>query len=184
LSGDDRALIPEIGREAGGAMPKTGPETAAARFPGELNGPQRRRLDVTCIYIDSLLCDIEHALHSATSQSPFPRYVVDITPEQAGVIEDHISRLRSQLLKTLAWQHMKPAAAEIPVTRSVLTDLAFVDIAIEELKPKYLRGSGAVPEDAVNELNGVIHELRSVLKDMEEYVRHELKANPESKVKL
>ncbi|MGD0787367.1 MAG: hypothetical protein ABR898_05235 [Terracidiphilus sp.] len=164
-------------------MPETGPQAARTRQPGELNDAQLRRLLITCKYIDSLLCDIEHALHSAASESPFPRYVVDLTPAQTRVIEDHIRGLRSQLLRTLAWQHMKPEAPEIPVSRSVMTDLAFVDIAIEELKPRYLRGCGAVPEDAVDELNGVIRELRSLVQSMDSYVRHGLGANPESKAK-
>ena len=155
-------------------MPEAGPEAARMRQPGELNDAQQRRLLITCKYIDSLLCDIEHALHTAASESPFPRYVVDITPAQTQVIEDHIRGIRAQLLQTLAWQHMKPEPPEIPVTRSIATDLAFVDIAIEELKPRHLRGSGAVPEDAVEELNGVIHELHSLLKSMDSYVRHEM----------
>ncbi len=141
---------------------------------GKLNEPQQRRLVITCRYIDSLLCDIENALHSATSKSPFPRYAVDVTPEQALEIEGHISRLRAQLLRTLAWQEIKPEPPEIEVTRLITTDLAFVDIAIEELKPKHLRGCGAVPADAVDELNSTINELSAIVKSMESYVRQEL----------
>ena len=112
------------------------------QYHGKLNEPQQRRLVITCKYIDSLLCDIENALHSAASKSPFPRYVVDVTPEQALEIEGHISRLRAQLLRTLALAAIKPEPPEIEVTRLITTDLAFVDIAIEELKPKHLRGCG------------------------------------------
>jgi len=60
------------------------------------------------------------------------------------------------------------------VTRSITTDLAFVEIAIEELKPRHLRGCGAVPADAVDELNLVIHELLSLVKGMDSYLRKEL----------
>ena len=130
-------------------MPQTGLEIVKTRHPGELNETQQRRLIITCQYIDKMLSEIEQVLHSATSLSPFPRYVVDITPAQARVIEDHIRRLRSQLLRALDWQHMKPEPPEIPVTRSITVDLTFIDIAIEELKPGYMRGCGAVHEDAV-----------------------------------
>ena len=164
-------------------MPEPEPEIVTTRYPGELNKPQQRRLEVTCRYIDGLLSEIEHALHSATSESPFPRYVVDVTLAQAREIEGHIRRLRSKLLQVLAWQHMKPEPPDIPVTRSVLTDLAFVDIAIEELKPIHMRGCGPVPADAVDELNGAIRELRSLVGSMESYVRHEIGANPESQAK-
>ena len=153
-------------------MPKTGLEIVKTRHPGELNETQQRRLIITCQYIDKMLSEIEQVLHSATSLSPFPRYVVDITPAQARVIEDHIRRLRAQLLRTLDWQQMKPEPPEVEVTRLIATDLAFIDIAIEELKPKHLRGCGAVPADAVDELNTTINDLSSIVKDMESFVRH------------
>jgi len=163
-------------------MPEPEPDHTTIRHPGELNDPQQRRLRVTCQYIDKLLTDIESVLQAATSKSPFPRYVVDITPAQSRVIEDHIHRLRSQLLRTLAWQHMEPSPPEIPAVRAVMTDLAFIDIAIEELKPSYLKGYGAVPEDAVDQLNGVVHELRSLVEGMEHYVRQGLGANLEARL--
>ena len=93
----------------------------------------------------------------------FRRYVADLTLAQARVIEDHIRRLRSQLLRTLAWQHMKPNPPEIPATRAVTINLAFIDIAVEELKPGYMKGYGSVPEDAVAELNGIVYELHSLV---------------------
>jgi GTP-binding protein EngB required for normal cell division len=108
---------------------------------------------------------------------------VDITPAQTRVIEDHIGRFRSQLLRALDWQHMKPDPPEIPVTRSVMTDLAFVDIAIEELRPSYMSGCGAIPEDAVGELNGVVHELRSLVGSMERYLRQDLGTNLELRLR-
>ena len=163
-------------------MPESAPGSTTGRHPGELNDPQQRNLRVTCQYIDKLLSDIEIVLHAATSKSPFPRYVVDITPAQARVIEDHIDRLRLQLLRTLAWQHMEPNPPDIPATRAVMTDLSFVDIAIEELKPSYMRGYGAVPEDAVSELNGAVQELHSLVAGMGCYVRQELGANPEARL--
>lgn len=155
-------------------------ETGTTRRPGELNEPQQRRLMVTCKYIDGLLSEIEYALHSAASESPFPRYAVDVTPSQAQEIESHIRRLRAELLRVLAWQNLVPEPPDIPVTRSVLTDLSFVDNAIEELKPRYLRGCGPVPPDAVDELSQAIHGLQTLVRDMENYVRHEVKKNPES----
>lgn len=164
-------------------MPKPNLEIVKSRHPGELNEAQQRRLAITCQYIDKLLSSIEHALHSAASLSPFPRYVVDVTPAQTRVLEDHIRRIRSQLLRALDWQQMKPEAPEIPVTRAVTTDLAFVDIAIEELRPSYMRGSGAIPDDAVEELNGVVHELRSLVQSMDRYVRQELGVNLESRLR-
>lgn len=153
------------------------------RKAGELNEHQKTRLRITCQYIDKLLSDVADILHAATSPSPFPRYSVDITPAQIRILEDFIHRFREQLVKTIAWQGMKPEAPDIPATRAVLTNLAFVDIAVEELKPSYMRGSGPVPEDAVAELNGVVHELRSLITAMERYLKQELTTNLEKRLR-
>ena len=56
---------------------------------GELNEAQCRRLAVTCSYIDKLLSEVEEVLHETSSKSPFPRHVIDLTPSQTRVIEDH-----------------------------------------------------------------------------------------------
>ena len=163
-------------------MPKLDPEMKSMQEPGELNNSQQRRLRVTCEYIDKMLNDMENVLHSTASQSPFPRYVVDLNPAQVRVIEDHIRRLRAQLLRALAWQHMKPNPPDIPATRAVTIGLTFIDIAIEELKPGYMYGYGAVPEDAVTELNGVVYELRSLVEGMERYVRQGIGTDLESRL--
>jgi hypothetical protein len=160
-------------------MSESQPAVNKARQPGELNEAQQRRLIITCKYIDSLLYDIEHALHSPESESPFPHYVVDVTAKQAKEIRDHIRCLRSQLLRTLDWQHMQPEPPEIPVIRTIATELAFIEIAIDELKPSRLRGCGAVPADTVDALNGEIHKLLSLVKNMESYLRHELDVDTE-----
>jgi GTP-binding protein EngB required for normal cell division len=163
-------------------MPEIQPESEETRFRGELNEAQQRRLYVTCSYIDKMLAEIEQVLHETASPSPFPRHVIDITPAQARVLEDHIRRLREQLLRTLAWQQMKPEPPQIPATRSVLTHLEFIDIAVEELKPSYMRGSGTVPADAFDELTGVVHELRSVIQSMQWYIRQEFGINLQSRL--
>jgi GTP-binding protein EngB required for normal cell division len=152
------------------------------RRSGELNDKQKFRLRITCQYIDKLLGDLDHVLHAANSQSPFRRHIVDMTTAQIRVLEDYIHRLRAQLLRTIAWQNMKPGPPNIPASRAVLTNLAFVDIAVEELKPGYMRGSGPVPEDAVNELNGVVHELRSLITAMERYLKQEFTIDLEKRL--
>lgn len=140
----------------------------------KLNEAQQRRLYASCRYIDGLLCDLEQALHQADSLSPFPRYVIDFTPAEISQLEEHIRLIRVQLLRSLAWQQMNPDTPEIPATRAALTSLSFIDIAIEELTPRHLRGCGAVPEGAIEGLNGVLRDLRSVTHGMELYIRREL----------
>ncbi len=164
-------------------MPEIQPMIKESQQQGELNEAQRRRLSVTCSYVDRLLREVEEILHEAASKSPFPRHVVDVTAAQTRVLEDHIRRIREQLLRALAWQNIAPEPSEIPATRAALSHLAFVDIAIEELKPNYMRGSGTVPDDVAEELNGVVRELRSVTQSMERDLRQELGTNLEARLR-
>jgi hypothetical protein len=148
---------------------------------GELNEAQRRRLSVTCGYIDGLLSDIEAILSQEKSGSPFPRHIVDVTPEEARALEEHIGRLREQLLRTMEWQGLKPAAPDIPASRAVLTHLNFIDIAIEELRPRYMRGSGAMDDKAAEGLSRVTDELLAAARAMEQYLRQVLSMRAESR---
>ncbi len=140
----------------------------------KLNEPQQRHLYASCQYIDGLLCDIEQIFSQENSLSPFPRYVIDLPPAAMKQLEDHVRRIREQLLQALAWQQIRPEEPEIPVSRAVLTNLSFIGIAIEELSPQYMRGCGAVPEGAIEGLNRVIRELRCAARGMERHLREQM----------
>jgi hypothetical protein len=139
-----------------------------------LNEAQQRRLYASCQYIDGLLSHLEQALHQADSLSPFPRYAIDLDQTQMDRFEKHIGSLRRELLRTLAWQQIKPATAAIPITHMIFTTLSLIDIAIEELSPRHLRGYGTVPEGAIDGLNGMIGNLRSVAHEMNRDLRQAL----------
>jgi GTP-binding protein EngB required for normal cell division len=147
-----------------------------------LNEAQRLRLSVSCQYIDRLLGDVEKILHTASSHSPFGKYIEDISPVQARVLEDYIHRLRGQLLRSLAWQQLEPVDPTIPATHAILTNLSFIDIAVEELRPRHMRGSGVLNDHVAGELNGVVHELRSLLEGMNRYLRQEMGTNLETRL--
>lgn len=136
-----------------------------------LNEAQQRRLYASCQYIDDLLCDLEQMFHQECSMSPFPRCVMDLNPAEIVQLQEHIRQIREQLLHALAWQEMSPESPSIPATRVVRTNLSFIDVAIEELGPQYLRGCGTVPEGAVEGLNGVLRDLRAATHKMENYLR-------------
>lgn len=157
-----------------------GKETASSA--AVLNDAQRLHLRVGCEYIDKLLGEIEAILHSAESASPFPRYVLDISPAQSRVIEDFVRRLRSQLLRVLAWQHIESPPPSIPATRAIATHLHFVDIAIADMRPRAMRGAGSLSPTAEIELTGIVRELSSVSDQMMSYVSFELQESLDQRV--
>jgi hypothetical protein len=135
-----------------------------------LNPSQRQRLLVTCRHIDKLLCDIEDTLNTAASKTVFPNYIGDITPQQHKAIDDDIARIRAQLLEVLAGQSLAPEKPRISAAHSVDVNLTFVEIAIAELAPHYMRGYGPVSTDAAADLREIAEKLQSGVKELHRYV--------------
>ncbi|MGA9568306.1 MAG: dynamin family protein [Candidatus Korobacteraceae bacterium] len=135
-----------------------------------LNPSQRQHLLITCKYIDKLLEDIEETLNAAASQRVFPSYVGDITPLERKTIEDYVARLRGQLLQVLAGQALAPEKPRISASHSIHVGLTFVEIAIAELDPHYMRGYGSVSEEGATDLYGAVGELQSAAKELHRYI--------------
>jgi len=137
---------------------------------GRLNEFQAGRLLVTCQYVDKLLGDIQAILNVPSSKAAFPRYAFDIAPAQRQTIEDYIARIRAQLVRVLDGQSVPREKPSIPASRAIHVALGAIDIAVEELKPQYMRGYGDVPEAAGIELNGIVGELRSLVSKLDHYL--------------
>jgi len=129
----------------------------------DLNEHHRRRLLVSCQYIDRLLSSIENAI-AENALTAFPRYVKDMSPQERDGIHEQVAKLRTQLLEFLRrWGIATPQAA-ISARHSIQTSLGYIDIAVEELKPRYLRGYGAVPAPLVTDLEASVEGLQGAVK--------------------
>ena len=135
-----------------------------------LNPHQQRHLRVTLHEADRLLSEVEQVLSSTDSKSPFPKHIVDLTPAQRKTIEDYISRIRTRLIRVLEGQNIELEPPFVPATRAIHSALTFIEVAVEELKPRYMRGYGEVPPAAIAELNGIVGELSVLVQQLDRYV--------------
>jgi hypothetical protein len=131
---------------------------------------QQNRLSVSCNYIDQLLKDIEEVVNSTASQSPFPRYVPDISPAQRKEIEDYIARFRVRLVRVLESVQIPLPIGSISALHSLKTTLSCIDIAVEELRPRYMHGYGELPPPAQEALNGIVAELNDLVRQFNSYL--------------
>jgi hypothetical protein len=145
--------------------------------PNSLNSNQERRLSVTCRYIDRLLGDMETSLNISVSKLAFPHYALDVSSAQKEIVEDYISRIRAQLVKVLDSHGVERPASDIPVSRSLRANLAFINIAMEELKPEYMKGYGEVSPAAAAELREISAELQELAGQLDRFLARELKEN-------
>jgi GTP-binding protein EngB required for normal cell division len=135
-----------------------------------LNSYHKRHLLTSAQYVDSLLADIESILTSSLSKSPFPKYQLDITPGQAKLVQDYIARIRTQMIQVLKSQGIVPPEPQLPARRSIRVALDFCDIAFDECRPEAMRGYGELPAQLVPELNGLVDEMKGVLRKLNTYL--------------
>jgi hypothetical protein len=136
----------------------------------ELNEHQQRRLVVTCQYVDRLLGDLERSFTEAPSKSPFGRYANDLAPAERHLVHDYLARLRTQRLRILEGQGLSPTPRRTGLRWAILTHLAYVEVAVEELKPHYMQGYGTVLPEAAAALNGIIEELHATIGQLAQYL--------------
>lgn len=136
--------------------------------PDSLNENQLRRLRVSCQHIDRVLSEIESVLNESASRAAFPQYITDLSPAQRKTIEDYIARVRARLIRILEGQGIPVNPPSVPVTRAIRARLYSIDIAAEELKPKYMRGYGKVSDTVATELSGIAGELQGLVVHLEQ----------------
>lgn len=136
----------------------------------QLNESQERHLRVVCQYVDKLFCEIESILASAESKSAFPQYISEISAEDRRAIEDFINEIRAQLVRALEGQNIARGKATIPDARAICATLDSIEIALDELRARNMRGYGEVPESAAKEMERIAEELEEKVACLNRFV--------------
>jgi len=147
-----------------------------------LNSSHKLHLLTSFKYADELLSDIESVLASAASKSPFPKYREDLSPVQIKVVQDYIARIRAQMIQVLKSQGISPPEPRFVATRSVRVNLEFANVAFDECRPAALRGYGEVPESAIPELNGLVEEMRGLVRKLSTYLAQDTGQDPQARL--
>lgn len=113
-----------------------------------LNENHKARLRATFAYVDEQLTEALSDLDPVKVQSPFSRYIPDATPLQRRVLTDYVARLRSTILKILEHHGIAQPPPSIHSTWAFRTTLALMRVALEELRPRSMRGYGELSEEA------------------------------------
>jgi GTP-binding protein EngB required for normal cell division len=135
-----------------------------------LNEAQKRHLLSELKHVDNLLADVEAVLTASASKAAFPKHKADLAPRQIKVIQDYVARLRAQMLRAAEGFGLERSEPPFGSVHSIRTVLTFADIAFEELRPKYMRGYGEVPESVISELNGLADELQGIVSRLDAYL--------------
>jgi hypothetical protein len=133
----------------------------------DLKENHKRSLLIGFRYVDDLLSDIERIMATSMDpQSPFEKYVADIRPAQQKIIAADIAHIRIVMCRILESKGINVKHPGISAVSAIRTAIHFADIAMEEKRPKYMRGYGELTEEAVRELNEVASQMQKLLKQI------------------
>jgi hypothetical protein len=117
--------------------------------PSPLNEHQRHHVWATCQYVDRLIGDIEAVLRASTSDSPFAKYVDDLSAAEKQALVDQCAALRAYMVRVLDHHGANPGNAPSSARHAIRTALGLADVAAEEVRPQYMRGYGAMSDEAL-----------------------------------
>jgi GTP-binding protein EngB required for normal cell division len=138
--------------------------------PEGLNPSQRLHLLSSSQHADKLLADVESILTASKSKSAFHKYKNPLAPAQMKVVEDYISRIRTQMVRVLESQGIALPEPRFESIHSIRVTLAFVRTAYQECTPERMRGYGELPDNKVRELNGLVDEMESAIEKLDAYL--------------
>lgn len=139
--------------------------------PPDLNENQRRSLSVLVRHVAKLLEEIDRLLDAARRPSPFNRLVSDVTPAQAGVVRDYVDKARRALLAAAGRHRLDVAGSPLDVRHAIDIQAVMASIAVEESRPKRLRGYGTLDPSVAEEVDRTCDEIDRALRELQVFVR-------------
>ena len=138
--------------------------------PLQLNASHRNTLLAGFRHIDGLLTDALAGLAPADDGAIFAPVVPDATAMQRKVVTDQMARLRRALraaLDACAIPVLAPAVSAVWSLRSTLT---FIDITLEDLSAKHLRGYGPLDEPTAQGVAALQAQIRTIVTELQDYL--------------
>jgi len=129
-----------------------------------LSEPQRRSITVTLANIERGLLQLRDELRRSPTEGALARHCEPLPREQAPLIDALISKIQRKL-QSLG-DRLKLEPQEEPQLRTILAMLVLANVNIEEIKPRYLRGYGAVDPATAEFLNAELPELQSLVLEL------------------
>jgi hypothetical protein len=129
----------------------------------EFTESQKRNVLNTFRHVDDLLWRVERVLATAGEQSLLQRCENDITSEQRKQYRALVEQVREAMERILKSNDIHDKHAPIRATHAVNTGFLLASVAVEELRPKHLRGYGKVSDNDAQGIERLVDDLQELL---------------------
>lgn len=133
-----------------------------------LNANHARALYAAAVAVDRLLADIEGL--AASSDSPFRRFVDDLSPVQKQVLIAFTRAAHVRMVGALARLGVPAPAPSGSARASARTALTFAEVALQEVEPSRLRGYGTLSPEADAAIERMLADLAATLGSVREFL--------------
>ena len=117
--------------------------------------------------IDNSLFELECALDPISLRSPFRSRVTGLTEVQRAMVKSFSKRLRACMCEILSKKGVPIPVQVASVSRAARPYLLAIQISLEELGSKQMKGYGKLSDSARRELEGVVSELQEMVAEFE-----------------
>jgi hypothetical protein len=111
-------------------------------------------------HIDLLLSEIETITECEAQSCVFPRFQPDFDGQTREEIHKIVANFRGTIRDSMQRMAVPMPTPEIPASHAIESNLDFVDVDIEELRPRYLRAYGTLTPETADDLNAVLDRLQ------------------------
>jgi hypothetical protein len=113
--------------------------------------------------IDSSLFELECALDPISLRSPFRNRIAGLTKAQREMVKSFSKRLRTRMSEILSQRDALIPPETITVPRAISPYLLAIELSIEELGSKHMKGYGELSDSARRELEVIETELQELV---------------------
>jgi GTP-binding protein EngB required for normal cell division len=166
-----RGAVSCCGRNAISLETTLGKSIGSCNF-AMFNESHQRHLITSFRHIEDLLGEAAAKLESPDGGRLFKEYVPDATAAQRKVLADYLSQFRFAVRRFMDAHGLRSQGKTVSAWYAFQTALMFAQIAVEELRPKYLRGYGALDRDDAAAAEQLVAELTTLLRRIGDYVEH------------
>lgn len=135
-----------------------------------LTADQRRRLRVALEEFGQRLDEAERLVLAVPTDSPFERYVPDLTPALRDTLRADLASLRQATAATLAELGLTPGGPRCTVSWAARALAIGLGGTLEELAPRRLRAYGPVPEPVAKQLEQLLARLNAGVTEFLEHL--------------